>query len=378
MKKSIYLNDEETTALEMLAKGKRYKEICEHLNFPHKPAHLLQPFLINLRRKTGIYDLRNMEEVADFLAKTEQIDPEITLSDAQFTLLDMVMSEYPLSLQPQKLNIPEEKLPFFTVSTLHSIGIFSKNFREIRMQVRIFLAIRGNPALKRAELSDTHWKIFRLIASNEQLDAHFPRLQAKQIEALTRDACQRAGISCPGRGARNKLIKLYVTAHDAKRNIPAKPEPQTITHAHYDAFFWDSLGITLEALAKKENVSPTEAIPLGLRICKRLGMDASPKKILGKDWKEPPLIIPADRALSQPEHLVLFCYAHEGFSPLQAMRNTNHLSIMDYLMEVERLLAFIGIPTGSREEVRPILREWLAQKRHLEKQPEITMDDPAF
>lgn len=285
MKKSIYLNETENLAIQMLAEGKRLKDIREKTEVP---VTRFPFFLAELRRKTGISDIQNIEECTSFLKEVPDFTKEVILSEQESRLLKALIEGKSLAYEANILHISHEDAKRSLSNALKKCGIFSKEARTQRVQTRFFFAIHGIPHSKLAPLSPEHWNVLRILANGGRLEevqnSFVPRKSAKYAKEYIREACERIGANSAGRGTRRNIICAFLEAFELRqkeKNVKLIAlDRSEVTPEQYSNFFRAKIGTTLEGLAEDLELSIEEATIKGLKMCKRAGFDCSDEEIL--------------------------------------------------------------------------------------------------
>jgi hypothetical protein len=218
MLKSIYLNHPECTAMEMLAEGKRLKDVREAVS-ESIPRHYFYAFLASLRLKTGIADIQDVSQCTAYRSAMEQIPTPPIITDRHVRLLQWLIARAKPMIIAGKMGITEDEAKEQTEDALRACGIFSKDPRTRRTQARQYFAVYGNPAVRRPPPSKAHLRILRAIANGED-PAKLPGLEHANIPLLAKEACQRINAVSPGRFAQKKLIQAYFAAQDAAMDDP--------------------------------------------------------------------------------------------------------------------------------------------------------------
>lgn len=386
MRKSIYLNDSENLTLELLAKGKSPKVVREEIGF-EKPMIYFYSFLGVLRNKTGIADLKCPAEIRDFQRKSAALSPHLVLSDRQYKLAYCLLDAIPLKYAAQKLETDEASAEREMRDLLQTCAIFSKHTVIQRSQMRLFLAT--HPSRNRKELSETSWKLLRLMAAGEDPKLHpeFSRASEEGLQSMMKDVTSQLGLGVPGRNARRNLVQLFVAAWDLRN----EPERQTeATREHWDLFFRLRLGMNMEALMADLDLPEEEAIAKGLKMCQRIGFKFTERDILGADWKDPlSFVIPGENTLTDEECNLLWYYACRYMTLHQAVRNAGYFEEETFLSHVTQILERIGMKLDKRQNLMPKIAAMLKRVNWPERaegktakpyQPkeEVTMNDPFF
>jgi len=213
MKLSVYLNELEVSVIEQLAEGKRMHDIRESTKIPHTQSYRFYQLLEKLRKKTGILHSQSVAECRAYIEKMRAIPEPPPLTEEQGKLILWLSEQKPPLFIAPRLHCTPEELPAKTDAALRAIGISTAEPKIRRMQCRAFFAHYGHPLARPERLSETHWRILRAIAEGSSaIGLGYPPLDAR---VLSREACQRAGVTCPGRDAQRALVRAFLASHDA-------------------------------------------------------------------------------------------------------------------------------------------------------------------
>lgn len=213
MKKIIYLTEKETLCIELLAKGERFSTIHNKCGIPQGSFYL---FLGQLRLKTGITDTRNIEMCQSYIDKIEKTTFPPVLTLAQDKLLWMY-TELTHRLEfERRTGLTEEELKVQLQAAIEQCGIFSREVRFIRAQLRMHFAVNGSLDNKRLPPSETHLQILRVLADGDN-PSDVLGYPPRDALMLTREACARTLTASPGRGAQRALIRAYLAARAEKK-----------------------------------------------------------------------------------------------------------------------------------------------------------------
>ncbi len=224
MKQSPYLTETENKAVELLAQGKRMRDVREACNFHNGPTQFFYAFLAEIRRKTAIENVQDTHMCRAFLNAIENTPPIADLTERQTRLFEYALRNMPHSQQAVRLDITEAEVAAQFKSALVQCGIFSNDARTIRAQIRMHFAIQGHHYSTHLPLSSTHWKVLRVLADGESV-AEVLGYRDREAFNLIRDACKRAHITCTGNGTQRILAKLFLDSRQAKPEQPAPITP---------------------------------------------------------------------------------------------------------------------------------------------------------
>lgn len=213
MNKYPYLNDAESQALELLAEGKRMRQIRESVSSTVENRYFYM-FLATIRRKTGIVNTQDIAECLAYRSQMEKVSLPAELSKRDMLLLQHFTESWPYSVSAGRMGISEAEAKEQTEAALAAIGITAQDQRTRRSQVRMYFARYGNPNKFLPPPSPIHLQILHAIAGGIDPDT-LPGLERADIRALTKEACQRINASSPGRNAQRKLVQAYFAAQDA-------------------------------------------------------------------------------------------------------------------------------------------------------------------
>ncbi len=194
------------------------RDIREACGFSQSTSYKFHQMLASLRKKTGIRDAQNVAECRAYLEKMRAIPEPPPLTEKQRKLLLWVSEQRPILYVTPRMECSEAEAKEQTEAALHVIGIFSPDEKTRRMQCRAFFAHYGHPLARVENLSAKHWQILNVIAQGGHA-GHLGHSPAN-ARALSREACQRAGVTCPGRLAQRNLVRAFLAACE-RENAPA-------------------------------------------------------------------------------------------------------------------------------------------------------------
>lgn len=226
MPKNPYLTEEETRALDMLAKETSYHAIRRECNVHSARLPL---FMQDLRRKTGIHDTRDAQAVQTYLTSYEQAVNGPGPNARQLECIKRVLGvDYPphsLEAAAYRMDIKKAEAHELYESGLRAAGIFSRDPRTQRGQARIFLAIRPEAQAGRPPLSRDHIAVLELLSQGYRREVIAAQLKFSigHTKLIVSEIAQRLGAVSRGRGAQEKLI-LLAAAHLAERQKDEQKE----------------------------------------------------------------------------------------------------------------------------------------------------------
>lgn len=211
MKTNPYLTPPERLAIELLAQGKRLKDIREAITPEVKPIYFHQ-FLASLRLKTGIKDVQSIEQCTAYQSHIEQL-PVPTLTSREVKLLEHLIHNRSPAIVAAQMAITPQEAQEQTESTLRKCGILTHDARTRRAQARMYFLIHGNPNNFKPAPSATHIRILRNLADGKP--ANFGLGNLIDGKAMAAEACHRINATCPGRNAQQKLIRAWIAQLDS-------------------------------------------------------------------------------------------------------------------------------------------------------------------
>lgn len=211
MKTNPYLTQTESLAIDLLAQGKRLKDIRDAVTPEVKPMYF-HNFLASLRMKTGIKDTQSIEQCAAYRSHIEQL-PVPTLSPREVKLLEHLIAGRSPAIVAGMLAITPQEAQEQTEATLLKCGILAQDARTRRAQARMYFLLHGNPNNHKPAPSPTHVKILRNLADGKP--ANFGLGNLIDGKAMAAEACHRINATCPGRNAQQKLIRAWIAQHDS-------------------------------------------------------------------------------------------------------------------------------------------------------------------
>lgn len=210
-----YLDQDENKALSLIYQGFSSRHITTHCPMPLFGFHT---FCAEIRRKTGIQNIRSIPELKAFYAKYSAALPNIhTDPDQTRALRKFVECKY-LTGTAYALQMAEDAAQALIDQACRTAAIFTRDERAKRAQARLYLAL-FKPNF--APLLPTEERILRLKAEGLSLLSIMAAMGASSplafIKGKAKDACQRLGFDVPGRNAQATLLRTYFAYLDAQR-----------------------------------------------------------------------------------------------------------------------------------------------------------------
>lgn len=231
----IYLTETEQLALNILAdtSGYGYVEVKRKCKVT---SALLCPLLASIRRKTGIADTKDPQQIQRYLLKYEQASGQP--DEKQLEMLRRITGVGFRATGPQTLEGASYHMHLSTTAgqqlftdALHSIGIFTPEPREQRVQTLLFLASHYVEP-KGEHLTENHLAAMRAYAEHvnaqpEELARLLgPDFSEGYVKLLLKQGMERLGICARGRGVQRRLVKLALQRMEKEQ--PASPVPSSL------------------------------------------------------------------------------------------------------------------------------------------------------
>jgi len=214
--KNLYLTSNEEKAIRLLADGRSSAILLEECEIPISG---LGVFTYELRRKTGIENTRRPSDCQYYLkqyAKAFENPPQLSVEQKDAARL--LMGGATIKTIATRISRSLEQGVAIMDSTLVTAGIFSKDLRTQRSQLRLFMAVfylRKNVC---EDIGPLTWDILRAVARGE----HYTNIALKHSmsEEYTRSAAHagltKLGFVTRGRGTQEGLLRGYMEYLDAQ------------------------------------------------------------------------------------------------------------------------------------------------------------------
>lgn len=213
MCRNIYLTELEEKALGLFAKGVNTRIICRELAINHEQ---LATLTFAIRRKTGIADHNDDRQCQDYLRRYRHaIERNATTPEHIIALRVYTKTAW------ESDSHAAHTVVHITQEAIELCGIFSKDERTRKMQVRQYLATFH--CRNKMPPTDTEIQILRLVASGvkaKELCLHLQGAPRYFVHRL-RDVCKRLGFNVQGRGAQRRMIQDYL----ARTEPPTMDDP---------------------------------------------------------------------------------------------------------------------------------------------------------
>jgi DNA-binding CsgD family transcriptional regulator len=165
MEKHFYLNEKELIALELLAKDGSYTAIKRDCGLS---SVTLCNFLSKLRKKTGVTNTKDVEQVKNYLTQYQAVVTGTGPSDDQRNIIQRVLG---VGFEPTTIQAighikgqPTEHILAEYEAGIRAMGIFATSPRERRVQARLWLARRPIIIGGVERLTENHLKVLRMYA----------------------------------------------------------------------------------------------------------------------------------------------------------------------------------------------------------------------
>jgi hypothetical protein len=228
-----YLNPQESKALEMLSKDMSYAAVKRDcLNSEGKCASQALPvFMQGIRKKTGIMDLHDAQEVRAYLEKCQRA-AATPPTDEQLNILRRVLGigYVPHTMEALANNTGRTKPEALQAwqDALRAIGIFATDPATQRVQAACYFA-SNTPFVQPVEpFTPKQWQALRLYsqgASFHAIASELGLLREEYGKEVVRRVCEKLGISARGRGVQRKLAALALKQagkeHEVTMDDPA-------------------------------------------------------------------------------------------------------------------------------------------------------------
>lgn len=225
-----YLTDLEQKAVKLLAEEKSYEAIKREC---YLSTLKLCPFLGAIRRKTGIADTKDAQQVRDYITKYEAAANGPGPSPLQMEVINRLMGvgypEHELSAIDYRMGLSPGSAYMEYEAGLNAAGIYATTASERTVQCRMFLAslhVRPTASM----LNDNHLRALRLYAQNEkeyfiaqQMPPGFNSIPA--VEMLIQDGVDRLGVVARGRGVQRRLVGIALDRLEQEKSKTLMNDP---------------------------------------------------------------------------------------------------------------------------------------------------------
>jgi len=211
-KNIIYLTADEQRAIRIFAKGQSSREIQRQCVLPLSGMAF---FTIELRRKTGIQNLRLASECQSYLERYAQaLDNLATnpLSNMEVHLLRAFAGGMGLAELAYTTETPPTDFLERLNTLLTRCGIFTQDQRTQKIQAKIHMAAYHTPDVS-LSISASDWLVLRTWCETGSCDEAAAALgwkyDQRYIRLTAQDACKMLGLSSQGKNAQLFLMRLY-------------------------------------------------------------------------------------------------------------------------------------------------------------------------
>lgn len=229
MSKNIYLTEAENEALVLLSKGFNTSQVYQKCDVPPSGMSF---FLAEIRRKTGIQDIKYPKECRQYQEKYEQAFANFSsISKENLHFMERILEgETPEALAYRE-KTTEPHVLMRAESLYRAMGIFSTESRARAFQIRLFLAVH-NPKNLVIGLSDYDLRHIQLFGEG----LSYPEIAAKIMEEqgyesprtrmTVKVGCMMLNLTMRGRNTQRLLVSAYFRALDIlKNNVPTMDDP---------------------------------------------------------------------------------------------------------------------------------------------------------
>lgn len=221
MARIIYLTPNEESALRLYARGKA--SILDLQQNCLIPAAGLQSLRNDLKRKTGIEDLHDKDEVREYIVKHETTLRLHALGPQQIDFAQKYVESRNVAHLAHMLSIYPDEVPEPLEQLLKLIGIFSKDEATRKLHTRVYL-IYYHPKIE--PISITHTQLLRAYACGATFEeiGLSTKTPLKYVKLAIRKECSRFGLTARGRDVQRWLVAAYL---DRVFDLQEPPRPGT-------------------------------------------------------------------------------------------------------------------------------------------------------
>lgn len=223
---NIYLTDLEQKALSLLAEDKSYEAVKRECGLT---SHQISRFMDRIRKKTGIENTKNVQQVRAYLEKYAKAISGPGPTEQQLEALQRVLGvRYP-EQDPHALSYRMGLGSVFAglqlfEDALNAAGIFATTVSEAKAQGRIYLSYRNSMA-KALPLTENHEAVLHLYAQGHKTHVIAEMLgegfSEDYVDLLIHQGALRLGAISRGRGVQRRLVGIAL-AHRAQREKNAQ------------------------------------------------------------------------------------------------------------------------------------------------------------
>jgi hypothetical protein len=208
--KNLYLTANEEKAVKLLADGRSSGFILEQCEIP---VSGLGTFTAELRRKTGIEDTRSPSDCKSYLnryAKAFEVPPKLSREQEEATRI--ILKGNSMTAVAYRVGGAFESAVTLIDSIFSTAGIFSKDPRTQRAQLRLFMAVFHLRKNICEDIGPKAWEILRASARGEHYTdlALKHHLTEEQVCTMAHNGLMMLGFVTRGRGTKENLLRAYM------------------------------------------------------------------------------------------------------------------------------------------------------------------------
>lgn len=215
MSHNLYLSANETKALHLFSEGKSSQFVENECVIPLSGMGF---FTAEIRRKTGISSLLNHKAVGIYTQRHLDAIRSPGLSRDQEQLTRLWLGDNSPDAIAKRMQKPVWELPSLYDKTLKRAGIFSRDDRAIRFQLRLYLACFH---LHNPPPTGTKLRLLKMYAEGKTILEMVDITGERElfIRVTLQDAYNALGLQSKGRGAVQQLACAWVRAQETLKEI---------------------------------------------------------------------------------------------------------------------------------------------------------------
>ncbi len=227
-----YLTENEAKTLRFLGEGKSLPFIRDNCQMPLAGMHV---FTSSLRRKTGIRDTRYAPECREYLKQVEAALSGPGPTETELRVLSHIAEGDTFVAIASRLEITREAVWTLYDSACAAAGIFTRDERTRKTQIRLFLSTRKISGLSGMTALTGHELQFLRAFASGQTYVQIAESEGQPLEYVrfrARGVLLRLGLTARGRDAQRNLVRAFLVAYDAQTGqleSPAAADPSPVS-----------------------------------------------------------------------------------------------------------------------------------------------------
>lgn len=220
-----YLTPMDQKALWLLSEGRSYRIVKDETGINSQRFGI---FMAKLRKKTGIEDTQDVQQVRSYLASLHNGEP----TPKQLEILNRVAGTGPFLIPhtieslAMNLQISKAEAEAKVADACAAVGIMAKDERERRVQIKMYMADRKTVVKGVERLSHEHIAVLREYAEGahvEYMERMGSQFHVNRAKLLLKEGLSLLGICARGRGVQRRLVTIALKR--AERESMARTAP---------------------------------------------------------------------------------------------------------------------------------------------------------